>query len=54
MIEIVRDVKADMKLSNVARWDDENKIRDGLLVRAKDELAIHAAKWQANADDDLG
>ena len=46
MVELLDEVRADKKLSSAAHWDDSNKIRDGILVRAPDEMLRIAAKWK--------
>ena len=46
MVELLDEVRADKKLSSAAHWDDSNKIRDGILVRAPDEMIRIAAKWK--------
>lgn len=46
MVELLDEVRADKKLSTAAHWGDSNKIRDGILVRAPDEMVRIAAKWK--------
>ncbi|KAL9065751.1 MAG: hypothetical protein Q9161_008035 [Pseudevernia consocians] len=46
MVELLDEVRAETKLSSAADWDDPNKIRDGILVRAPDEMIRIAAKWK--------
>lgn len=46
MVELLDEIRADKKLSSAADWDDSNKIRDGILVRAPDEMIRIAAKWK--------
>lgn len=46
MVELLDEVRADKKLSTAAHWDDSNKIRDGILVRAPNEMIRIAAKWK--------
>lgn len=50
MVELIDEVRADKKLSSAARWDDSNKIRDGILVRAPSEMICIAAKWRVMPD----
>lgn len=50
MVKLVDEVRADKKLSSAARWDDSNKIRDGILVRAPSEMIRIAAKWKVMPD----
>lgn len=46
MVELLDEVRADTKLSSAANWDDPHKIRDGILVRAPEEMIRIAAKWK--------
>ena len=43
MVELLDEVRADKKLSATVNWADSNKIRDGILVRAPDEMIRVAA-----------
>lgn len=44
--ELLEDVHADKKLSTAAEWDDANKIRDGILARAPQEMLKYAAQFK--------
>ena len=46
MPELLTAIRADQKLSSAAHWDDNNKIRDGILVRAPEEMLRYAAQWR--------
>ena len=46
MVELLDEVRANKKLSSAADWKDSNKIRDGILVRAPNEMIDIAAKWR--------
>ncbi|KAF6226042.1 hypothetical protein HO173_012532 [Letharia columbiana] len=46
MVELLDEVRANKKLSEAAQWDDSNKIRDGILVRAPDEMISIAKEWK--------
>jgi hypothetical protein len=35
--ELIDEIRQDKKLSMAPHWDDNNKIRDGILKRAPDE-----------------
>lgn len=50
---LYRDVAADEKLATAAQLSDGNKIRDGILARASDEMIRVAAKVNV-APEDLG
>ncbi|RDL40920.1 uncharacterized protein BP5553_00899 [Venustampulla echinocandica] len=43
--DIIDSIHADKKLSTAAHFSDSNKIRDGILSRAKDEMIKHATQW---------
>jgi hypothetical protein len=43
--ELLDAIRADSKLSVAAEWNDGNKIRDGILVRAPDEMIKYASQW---------
>ncbi|KAL8923063.1 MAG: hypothetical protein Q9172_003309 [Xanthocarpia lactea] len=45
LVEILDQIRADPKLSTAAHWEDGNKIRDGILARAPDEMIKYAAQW---------
>ena len=51
MVQLLDDIRADKKLSTAAHWDDGNKIRDGILVRAKDEMIKYASQWTVKEDE---
>lgn len=50
MVGLLDEVRADKDLSSAAEWDDSNKIRDGILVRAPGEMIRIAAKWKVMPD----
>ncbi|TVY45398.1 Oxidoreductase [Lachnellula subtilissima] len=44
-VQLLDEIKQDKKLSTAAEWDDGNKIRDGILVRAPEEMMNYATQW---------
>lgn len=46
MIELLDEIRADKKLNSAANWDDADKILDGVLVRALDEMIRVVANWR--------
>ncbi|KAK0674029.1 hypothetical protein QBC41DRAFT_298099 [Cercophora samala] len=44
VLELLGEISKNEKLAKAARWGDENKIRDGVLVRAKEEMISLAAR----------
>ena len=51
LFELLDAIRASRKLSTAAHWDDGNKIRDGILVRAKDEMLQYASQWSVRPDE---
>ena len=50
LVELLDEIRADKKLSTAAQWDDGNKIRDGILKRAPEEMVKYASQWNVEAD----
>lgn len=50
MVELLDEIRADQKLSTAAHWDDGNKIRDGIMKRAPEEMIKYASQWIVEAD----
>ncbi|KFY85054.1 hypothetical protein V500_08756 [Pseudogymnoascus sp. VKM F-4518 (FW-2643)] len=48
--QLVKDVDSDEKLKASAKWADGNKIRDGILKRAPQEMIHHASKYHVPLD----
>ncbi|KIW81508.1 hypothetical protein Z517_04533 [Fonsecaea pedrosoi CBS 271.37] len=46
MVNLLDKVRGDAKVSTAAHWDDGQKVRDGVLARAKAEMVAYAAQWQ--------
>ena len=47
-VDIWDSIRADQKLSTAARWEDDNKLRDGLLARASHKMIQYASHWQVD------
>jgi hypothetical protein len=45
MLQILEEIRADKKLANSSHWEDGNRMRDGVLVRAPDEMIKYAAEF---------
>ncbi|KAI9731932.1 MAG: hypothetical protein M1834_004383 [Cirrosporium novae-zelandiae] len=45
LFQLLDEARADKKLSSSAHWDDGNKIRDGIMVRAPDEMLQLVAQY---------
>ena len=51
LVELLDEIRADQKLSTAAHWNDGNKIRDGILVRAPDEMIAYASQYRVSEDE---
>ncbi|KAF2646786.1 hypothetical protein P280DRAFT_388210 [Massarina eburnea CBS 473.64] len=45
LVQLLEDIRTDKKLSGAAHWEDANKIRDGILKRAPDEMIKIASQY---------
>lgn len=43
--QLLAEIRADEKLAGAARWEDANKLRDGVVGRAGKEMCELAVKW---------
>ena len=50
-VSILDEIRADKKLSAAAEWGNINLIRDGVLAKARDEMAKYASQWRVRAED---
>ena len=50
-MDLLDEIRADKKLSTAAGWDDSNKIRDGILVRAPDEMIKYASQFKVKEEE---
>lgn len=50
MLQILNEIRADKKLAGSVKWEDGNKIRDGVLKRAPDEMIKYAAQVSVSAE----
>lgn len=51
LVEILDQIRTDPKLRMAAHWDDDNKIRDGILARAPEDMVKYAAQWKVGLDE---
>ncbi|KAI9788664.1 MAG: hypothetical protein M1833_002900 [Piccolia ochrophora] len=51
LVSLLDEIYADEKLSNAAHWDDGNKIRDGILIRAPQEMVHYAKQWTVGPEE---
>jgi hypothetical protein len=45
LLELLEEIRQDKKLSTAADWNDQNKIRDGIMVRAPEEALKYISQW---------
>ncbi|KIY02153.1 uncharacterized protein Z520_02291 [Fonsecaea multimorphosa CBS 102226] len=46
MVNLLRKIREDTKVSTAVHWTDGQKVRDGVLARARDEMVSYAAQWK--------
>lgn len=51
LAELLEAIRDDEKLLNAPHWDDANKIRDGILKRAPDEMMKYTSQWTVTEDN---
>ena len=51
IVQLLEEVRADKKLSSAAHWDDGNKVRDGILQRAPDEMLKYASQYTVSESE---
>lgn len=49
-VQLLDEIHADEKLSTAPHWSDGNKIRDGILKRAPDEMVKYASQYKVSLD----
>jgi hypothetical protein len=45
VVQLLDEIRLDEKLKGAAKWEDENKIRDGILKRAPEEMVKYASQY---------
>lgn len=50
MLELLNEIRADKKLANSTKWTDGNKILEGPLSRAGDEMLKYASQYTVSED----
>jgi Questin oxidase-like len=51
LFELIEDIQANEKIINAPRWEDGNKIRDGLLARVPEEMVGLTSQWLVKAEE---
>ncbi len=42
---LLEEIRANKKLSTAAHWSDANKVRDGIIARASEEMLSYTSQW---------
>ncbi|GIC90050.1 questin oxidase family protein [Aspergillus udagawae] len=50
MLQILNEIRADKNLAESVKWEDGNKIRDGVMKRAPDQMIQYAAQFSVSAE----
>lgn len=50
LLQLLNEVRENKALKESVRWSDKNKIRDGVLSRAPDEMLKIAAEYTVSED----
>ena len=51
IVQLLDEIYEDKKLSAAPHWSDGNKVRDGILARAPENMIKIAAQYHVNADE---
>lgn len=51
LVQLIHEARQNEKLRSSPHWEDGNKVRDGVLVRAPDEMFELAAQWKVKPDE---
>jgi len=50
ILQLLDEMRADKKLVESVQWPDGNKIREGILERAPDEMVKYASQYTVSAE----
>lgn len=51
LVNLLDKIQSDEKLRNATYWSDDNKVRDGVMGRAKEEMIRYASQWRVEATE---
>ena len=51
LVDLLDKIRVDTKLSTAAQWGDGNKIRDGIMVRAPQEMIKYGSRWKVETSE---
>lgn len=49
LVTLLNKIKDDASLRTAVCWEDDNKVRDGILKRGRDEIVKYASQWRVDA-----
>ncbi|KAL4933814.1 questin oxidase family protein [Aspergillus undulatus] len=50
MLQLLEEARTDRKLASSVHWEDGNKLRDGVLKRAPEEMIKYASQWTVSEE----
>lgn len=50
MLQLLEEARADKKLASSVLWEDGNKLRDGVLKRAPEEMLKYASQYTVSEE----
>ena len=53
IVDLIEQMQRDEKLKDAPHWEDGNKIRDGILARASDEMIHYASLFYISNPEQL-
>lgn len=53
LMQLVDEIRSSEKTAKAARWEDRNRLRDGVIKRAGPEMRDLAARWVVDGEEDL-
>lgn len=51
MLQLLEEARADKKLASSVHFDDGNKLRDGVLLRAPEEMLKYASQYTVSEEE---
>jgi questin oxidase-like protein len=49
--DIMKQLQEDKEVRNWVKWEDDNKFRDGILVRGREKMAAIVGQWKVKEDE---
>ena len=51
IVQLIDEIQENEKLKNAPRWEDGNKIRDGIIARAGEEIIQYASQFYIHPEE---